>query len=74
MPLRKCLNIILIEGYKNELHPKIEIIKEDSNDYLFLKLKNVIALISDKEIDSTIVQFKRTEIDKIAKHILNNVK
>jgi len=70
----KSPDIILIEGYKNELHPKIEIIKEDSNDYLFLKLKIVIALISDNEIDSTIVQFKRTEIDKIAKHILNNAK
>lgn len=67
-------DIVIIEGFKNESHPKIEIIKEDSNDYLFLKLKNVIGIISDKKIDSTITQFKRTEIANIAKHILCNAK
>ena len=32
-------DIVIVEGFKNEPHPKIEIIKENSNDYLFLKLK-----------------------------------
>ena len=45
-------DIVIIEGYKNELHPKIEIIKEDSDDYLFLKIKNVIGIVSDKKIIS----------------------
>ena len=65
-------DIVIIEGYKNELHPKIEIIKEDSDDYLFLKIKNVIGIVSDRKINSTIVQFKRADIDNIAEHILNN--
>ena len=45
-------DIVIIEGFKYESHPKIEIIKEDSEDYLFLKLKNVIGIVSDKKIDS----------------------
>ena len=64
--------IVIVEGFKNELHPKIEIIKENTNDFLFMKLKNVIGIVSNKKIDSNIVQFKRSEIDNVAEHILNN--
>jgi len=67
-------DIVIIEGFKHEPHPKIEIIKENSNDYLFLKLKNVIGIVSDKKIDCTITQFRKTDIDNIAKHILNNAR
>ena len=35
-------DIVIVEGFKNESHPKIEIVKEDSNDYLFYKVNNVI--------------------------------
>ena len=31
-------DIVIVEGFKNESHPKIEIVKEDSNDYLFYKV------------------------------------
>jgi molybdopterin-guanine dinucleotide biosynthesis protein MobB len=65
-------DIVIVEGFKNELHPKIEIIKESTNDFLFMKLKNVIGIVSNTKIDSNIVQFKRSEIDNIAEHILNN--
>ena len=67
-------DIVIIEGFKYESHPKIEIIKEDSEDYLFLKLKNVIGIVCDKKINSKITQFNKTEIDNIAEHILNNAR
>ena len=63
-------DIVIIEGYKNEKHKKIEIINEESKDYLFLKLKNVIGIVSDKMIETKITQFKRKEIENICKHIL----
>ena len=59
------------KGFKNETHPKIEIIKEDSNDYLFYKVNNIIGIVSDQKIDTLLPQFKRKDIDKIAEHILN---
>ena len=67
-------DIVIVEGFKNESHPKIEIIKEGSNDYLFTRLNNIIGIVSDKKIDTLIPQFKKENIVSIAEHILNNHK
>ena len=67
-------NIVIIEGFKNSPHPKIEIVKENSDDYLFYKLKNVVGIVSDKQLDTNLPQFKREEIDKLAEFILKKVK
>ena len=67
-------DIVIIEGFKDSPHPKIEIIKEDSDNYLFLKLKNIIGIVCDKQINTTLPQFKRKEIDKIAEFILTKAK
>ena len=64
-------DIVLIEGFKNENHPKIEVIKEGSKSYLFNKISNVVALISDIKLDNNIRQFKKNEIDLIVNFILN---
>jgi len=67
-------DIVIVEGFKNESHPKIEIIKDSLNDYLFTKLDNIIGIVSDRKIDTLIPQFKRDDIDSIAKHILDYYK
>ena len=67
-------DIVIVEGFKNESHPKIEIIKEGSNDYLFTKINNIIGIVSDKKINTLIPQFKKENIVSIAEHILNNHK
>ena len=67
-------DIVIIEGFKNEDHPKIEIIKEPLNisSYLFKDIKNVIAVISDIKINSfKKEQFKKNNIDKIVNFILS---
>ena len=69
-----CPDIVIIEGFKDSPHPKIEIVKEDSDNYLFSKLKNVIGIVSNKQLETNLPQFKREEIDKLAKFILNKVK
>ena len=38
------------------------------------KLKNIIAVISNKKIDTLIPQFTKKDIDKVAEYILNNSK
>ena len=67
-------DIVIIEGFKNSPHPKIEIVKEDSDNYLFLKLKNIIGIVCDKQISTILPKFRRREIDKIAEFILTNMK
>ena len=64
-------DVVIIEGFKNSPYPKIEIIKENNEDYLFLKLNNVVALITDKKIDTSLPQFNKIEIKRIAEFILN---
>lgn len=67
-------DIVIVEGYKNESHLKIEIIKDPFNNssYLFKDLKNVIGIISDIRIDSfKKKQFKKNQIDEIVNYMLN---
>ena len=66
-------DIVIVEGFKNDNHPKIEIIKEKSTNYLFNQISNVVALISDIEVDSNIRKFKKNEIDLIVNFILNDL-
>ena len=66
-------DIVIVEGFKKENHPKIEIIKEDSKSYLFNKISNVVALITDIHVDSNIQQFKKNEIDLIVNFIINDL-
>ena len=65
-------DIIIVEGFKNEKHPKIEIINSDSDPstYLFPHLKNIIGIVSDSKIDTLIKQFKKNEIEIIANYII----
>jgi len=65
--------VVIVEGYKNESHPKIEIIKKplDSSTFMFKKLKNVSAIISDIDISSFHKkQFKQNQINEIVEFIL----
>ena len=67
-------DIVIVEGFKKEPHSKIEIINDasDQSTFLFPHLNNIIGIISDTKISTSINQFKRNEIDIIANHILQN--
>ena len=65
--------VVIVEGYKNESHPKIEIIKHslDNSTFMFEKLKNVSAIVSDTNISSFHKkQFKKNQINEIVEYIL----
>ena len=66
-------DIVIVEGFKNDNHPKIEIIKEKSKNYLFNQISNVVALVSDIEVNSNIKKFKKNEIELIVNFILNDL-
>ena len=65
-------DIVIVEGFKNENHSKIEIINNNSepSTYLFPHLNNVIGIVSDSKIVTSINQFKKNEINIIANYIL----
>ena len=67
-------DIVIVEGFKNEKHSKIEIINDssDPSTYLFPYLKNIIGIVSNTKINTSIKQFKKNEIDNIANYILKN--
>tara|TARA_B110000008_G_scaffold259815_1_gene279944 strand:- start:326 stop:814 length:489 start_codon:yes stop_codon:yes gene_type:complete len=65
--------VVIVEGYKNESHNKIEIIKDPNNSstFMFNSLNNIKAIISDEKIKSFKgMQFKKNEINKIVDYIL----
>ena len=64
------IDIVIVEGFKNENHPKIEIIKNDNDNYLFTKIKNVKAIISNNILETDLRIFKNDEIDNIVDFIL----
>ena len=66
-------DIVIVEGYKNENHPKIEVINEKENNYLFPKIKNVRAIISDIDLDTDLKKFKKNDIDEIVNFILKEM-
>ena len=65
--------VVIVEGYKNENHPKIEIIKDalSNSTFMFKELKNISAIVSDINISSFHKkQFKKNQINEIVEHIL----
>ena len=66
-------DIVIVEGFKNDNHPKIEIIKKGNNDYLFNKISNIKAVISEEIINTDLKQFKKDEIDNIVNFILEDI-
>ena len=68
------IDVVIVEGFKNDNHPKIEIIKEGSDDYLFNKISNIRAVISEEKINTDLKQFKKNQIDNIVNFILEDIK
>ena len=66
-------DIVIVEGFKNDKHPKIEIIKKGNDDYLFNKITNIKAVISEEKINTNLKQFKKDEIDNIVNFILEEI-
>tara|TARA_Y100000739_G_C20329186_1_gene338008 strand:+ start:76 stop:573 length:498 start_codon:yes stop_codon:yes gene_type:complete len=67
-------DIVIVEGYKNENHPKIEIIRDisDNSSFLFTNLNNVVAIVAEKTIPNfNIKQFRKYQINEIVEFIMN---
>ncbi len=67
-------DIVIIEGFKNENHPKLEVIKKGNNNFLFNEISNIQAIITDEKINTDLKQFKKNEINNIVNFILKEIR
>ena len=64
------IDVAIVEGFKKETHPKIEIISQNSK-IQNNEINNVVAIVADKIIDSNIPVFKKNDIESLTKFIIN---
>ena len=71
MPLLSGVDIVLVEGYKNENMPKIEIFRPEHHEKpQFIEDPNLIAIITDADLDHEIPTFKPDDIKGLADHLV----
>jgi len=63
------IDIVVVEGFKKEKHPKIEILGKNLQK-INREIKNVIAIISDELSDSRIPVFKKNDIESLVEFII----
>ena len=63
------IDIVVVEGFKKEKHPKIEILGKNLQK-INREIKNVIAIISDELSDLRIPVFKKNDIESLVEFII----
>ena len=66
------LDLILLEGYKQESLPKIEILRQEI-DCISMGLEGTLAIVSDFELTTDLVRFLPHEISPLCDFILDQV-
>ena len=64
------IDVAVVEGFKKENHPKIEIISQNSK-VQNNEINNVVAIVSDNIIDSNIPVFKKNDIERLTQFIID---
>lgn len=71
-PYFEGLNLVLVEGYKRESKPKIEVFRPEEHDEPLCRSdKNLIALVSDIELDLGVARFGLEDAPGLAAFIKN---
>ena len=66
------VDIIIVEGYKKDNHPKIEILSKDLKNRN-KETNNVIAIVSDDLKDTIIPVFKKNDIENLVEFIVKKI-
>ena len=69
----KKADIVLVEGFKNENHKKIEVIRtvDTNHDFLYKSLTNVVAIVCNEKLDSKLSVFKDDDFKAIGNYIIS---
>ena len=65
------VEIVVVEGFKKDNHPKIEILTKGLNRNK--EIKNVIAIVSDDLKDNTTPVFKENDIENLVEFIIKKI-
>ncbi len=65
----KELDIVLVEGHKTGNIPKIELIRDGQKEFLYREDSNVVAVVSNYPVNSSLPLFKHNEAEKISEFI-----
>jgi molybdopterin-guanine dinucleotide biosynthesis protein MobB len=65
-------DIVIIEGFKEAKHKKIEVIGNLEEEPLFANDSNIILVVSDMEIKTNLPVIKRDDIEKLTAFIEEN--
>ncbi len=65
------IDIAIVEGFKKEKHPKIEIISKSSKS-INNQIKNVVAIVADDINYSSTPVFKKNDIESLTQFIIDN--
>ena len=66
------VEIVVVEGFKKDNHPKIEILTKGLNNRN-KEIKNVIAIVSDDLKDNIIPVFKENDIENLVEFIIKKI-
>ena len=64
------VDLVIVEGFKNENHPKIEIIGQNSK-IVNNEIKNVVAIVADQKTKSNLPLFMRNDVESLTEFIIN---
>lgn len=66
-------DLILTEGFKGSNHPKIEVHRQEQGDDLLTATEQLLAVVTDKPLETEVPQFNRDEITAITDLIENTM-
>ena len=66
------VDVIVVEGFKKDNHPKIEILSKDLNNRN-KETKNVIAIVSDDLKDTITPVYKENDIENLVEFIIKKI-
>ena len=64
------IDVVIVEGFKKENHPKIEIISKNSK-IVNNEIKNVVAIVADHKLNSNLPSFLRNDVESLTEFIID---
>lgn len=67
------VDLIITEGYRAGKAPKIGVLREASGNELSVNIKDLIALVTDKKLESDIPMFNLDDVKSMADFLMNKI-
>lgn len=66
------VDIVLVEGYKNDSHPKLQVVRpEVNNDLMINSIRNIVAVATDQPLNTSVPTLNLNNTEEIANFILH---